>query len=307
MYRILSNMILSIGEILLDTFIEEEKEGYQASFRIGGAPFNLAARTSLKGVETAFYGSIGDDVFGKMVFEKAKEYPLSNLYLKKHKRKNTTLAVVRLQNGERSFEFVRNDVVDSLLNAKDLSRFSLKPNDIVHFGSFLLTSKEGVSFLRSALPILKKDSCRFSFDLNVREKAFLGKDATIRKRYFEILKVMDYVKGSDDDLGWLTSLDPVSFKKKCLKPESLFFLTHGEKGSEVLYQDKASLETKRIFEEIFPVKAIDTTGAGDAFYASVLASLSENKDELDFVSILNEANREGALATTYKGALPIIK
>ena len=307
MYRILGNMILAIGEILLDTFIEEEKEGYQASLRIGGAPFNLAARTSLKGVETAFYGSIGDDVFGEMVLEKAKSYPLSHLYLKKNKRKNTTLAVVRLQNGERSFDFVRNDITDTLLDLKDLSRFSLKANDIVHFGSLLLTSKEGFSFLKAVFPVLKKQSCFLSMDLNVRDKAFIGEDEIVRRRYFEILKEMDYVKGSDDDLKWLSSLSPVSFKEKYLKPESLFFLTHGEKGSEVLYRNEATFETERIFIPSSLTKAVDTTGAGDAFYASVLASLSQNQRDLDFSSILKEANTEGALATTYKGALPIVK
>ena len=55
------------------------------------------------------------------------------------------------------------------------------------------------------------------------------------------------------------------------------------------------------------IKPIDTTGAGDAFYACVLRYLNElDITNLDFVKmkeILTKANRCGALACSKKGAL----
>lgn len=295
-------MLLSIGEILLDTFIKEDEKGYEATFRLGGAPFNLAARVALRGIPSSFYGAIGEDVFGKMVLKETDKYPLSTCFLKRLSKKHTTLAVVSLQNGERSFEFMREDKTDSLLDMNDLKQFPISHQDIVHFGSLLLSEERGYRFMKAAIAYLKPFSPRFSFDLNVRPKAFLESDELILKRYLSILKEMDYVKASEEDFRWLTSLEPLEFKEKHLKEGSLLFLTYGANGSEVYFG-----EGRSVFVPSQKVKAVDTTGAGDAFYSSVLASLLKNPTPSDFNILLEEANREGALATTYKGALPKTK
>ncbi len=300
-------MLLSIGEILLDTFIKSNEEGYDAILKVGGAPFNLAARVSLKGVPSSFYGAIGDDLLGKMASEEAKKYPLSACFLKRIPRKSTTLAVVTLLDGERSFDFLRKDETDCFLDIDDLKRFSFSSKDIVHFGSLLLTNERGYRFLRDAIDFLKPFSSRLSFDMNVRKKAFFEKDDRIKERYRSVLKEMDFVKASDEDFCWLTSLEPSSFKKDFLKKDSFFFLTHGQKGSEAYFEKEGEEGVRRFFVPSLKVKSIDTTGAGDAFYASILTDFLRKADTSDLASILLKANREGALATTYKGALPKVK
>lgn len=295
-------MLLSIGEILLDTFIKEDEKGYEATFRLGGAPFNLAARVALRGIPSSFYGAIGEDVFGKMVLKETDKYPLSTCFLKRLSKKRTTLAVVSLRNGERSFEFMREDETDSLLDANDLKQFNVSQRDVVHFGSLLLSEEKGYRFMKAAIAYLKPFSPRFSFDLNVRPKAFHESDECIKERYLSLLKEMDCVKASEEDLKWLTSLGPLEFKEKHLKEGSLLFLTYGAKGSEVYFD-----EGRSVFVPSRKVSVLDTTGAGDAFYSCVLAGLLKNTIHPDFKLLLEKANWEGALATTYQGALPIIK
>jgi fructokinase len=54
------------------------------------------------------------------------------------------------------------------------------------------------------------------------------------------------------------------------------------------------------------VKSLDTTGAGDAFIAGLLANISLGNGLLDFEQLklaLTQASACGALATTQKGAL----
>ena len=168
-------MLLSIGEILLDTFIKSNEEGYDAILKVGGAPFNLAARVFFKGVPSSFYGAIGDDLLGKMVSEEAKKYPLSACFLKRIPRKSTTLAVVTLLDGERSFDFLRKDETDCFLDIDDLKRFSFSSKDIVHFGSLLLTNERGYRFLRDAIDFLKRFSFSPFFRYECPEKGFLRK------------------------------------------------------------------------------------------------------------------------------------
>ena len=86
-----------------------------------------------------------------------------------------------------------------------------------------------------------------------------------------------------------------------VRPDQLVFVTLGSKGSYYQYKD-----LKNVVESI-KVKPVDTTGAGDAFYACVLRYLDELQlstitDE-KVVEILKKANRCGALACGKKGAL----
>ena len=57
----------------------------------------------------------------------------------------------------------------------------------------------------------------------------------------------------------------------------------------------------------YPVKPVDTTGAGDAFYSYFLASLVNHpdfiNDDKEIRYYLSRANAVGALATLNKGAI----
>ena len=85
----------------------------------------------------------------------------------------------------------------------------------------------------------------------------------------------------------------------------IIFVTLGEKGAYYKYKRGNGLL------KTFRVKAIDTTGAGDAFMGAVLYKLSgksleeiNNLPEKEFEEIVRFANVAGALAATKKGAIP---
>ena len=85
-------------------------------------------------------------------------------------------------------------------------------------------------------------------------------------------------------------------------PATLKIITRGKQGGIVIYQDKTV---------IFPgynVESIDTTGAGDAFMAGLLAWLARHgmPEHSRLSSMISQASACGALATTRKGALPAL-
>ena len=62
-------MVLSIGEILVDIFMEGDKK----TVFPGGAPFNVAANIAHFNGDVSFYGVVGNDEYGHFLLDFAKK------------------------------------------------------------------------------------------------------------------------------------------------------------------------------------------------------------------------------------------
>ena len=299
-------MVHCIGEILLDMFGEDKSHSLELNAKLGGAPFNVAANIAVNGGYSSFYGVLGDDQFGDFAAKEASRYPLKRLILDRSKSANTTLAVVTIDNGERSFRFLRSPGADYLLDEDRLHSLGIKAGDFVHFGSLLLSKKEGRSFLRKAISYCHKAGAFVSFDANLRLDIFRDEEET-KEIYGKLFPMVDVLKLSEDELSFFCGKeDAEAFHKERLKRKSLLFVSYGSKGSAVVTRD-GSLKVSS-----HSVKPVDTTGAGDAFYARVLLELDSVGDlmplsAVDYESILIKANADGAKAVSHFGALPILE
>lgn len=296
-------MIYCIGEILLDMFGQSKDHSLALSAKLGGAPFNVAANVAYNGGSAAFYGCLGRDPFGDFAAKEASRYGLKELCLDKTSQANTTLAVVTIVEGERSFRFLRSPGADYLLDASRLSSFGVKQGDIVHFGSLLLSKEEGRDFIKKAIAYFRSIGALISFDANLRLDIF-SSESEAKEIYGQIFPLVDILKLSEDELLFFYGRDDArSFYEERLRDGALLFASYGKNGSAVYAPSFfASVPSK-------PVKAIDTTGAGDAFYARILLELDEADDikalkSADFESILGNANEDGAKAVGHIGALP---
>ena len=281
-------MVTCIGEILIDQFVEGDK----AINAIGGAPFNVAASIKRSGGHSSFLGSIGEDKEGKLILEEASKLNLDNLYLNRFKEYKTTIAQVKLIDGERSFKFIRDNGADYHFNLP-LPK-EIYSSSIVHLGSLMLSEEVGRSFIKELIKELKKRHILISFDINYREDIFKG-IPNVKDIYKEIIKDVDILKISEEEISifgedYISSLN-----------DKLICLSLGNKGSSYRYNS-----LKGIVPSI-KVKPIDTTGAGDAFFGAILANLDgHNLFELDkeyLIKIFGFANVVGALTTLGKGAI----
>lgn len=80
-------------------------------------------------------------------------------------------------------------------------------------------------------------------------------------------------------------------------PAAKVVLTLGSKGS--IYQD----HSRKLHQDIYPVKAVDTTGAGDTFTGYFIASLIEGVSVEEGLDI---AAKAAAIAVSRQGAAPSI-
>ena len=288
-------MILSIGEILVDIFVNGDKKTVYP----GGAPFNLACNIKKFNGDISFYGAVGKDQYGEFLSEtisaRLSEYKLDVL-----NEYQTTQALVTIDNGERSFRFVRPNGADYHLDIKKLDDDFLKKVDIVHIGSLMLSTTEGREFYYSAVKELKRKNKRISFDVNYRDDIF-SSELEAKEIFISALKEADIIKFTEEELELLSGQkDILTGLKTLLNDNQIAVVTLGSKGSIFYSKDKY------VQVPTYPLKPVDTTGAGDAFYSYFLYALDNGLDlsrDEEIKKALTYANITGGLTTQKVGAI----
>ena len=274
--------------------IGEEKNGITTYERkAGGAPFNVACALKKFGADVKFVGSVGDDLIGQFLIKYAKDFGMDTTYIHQNPERNTTLAFVELnEEGDRSFCFYRKNTADYCM--PNVSDELIGSADIVCIGSLMLADADCVEY---ALDVAKRAHGLgkiVAFDVNYRTDIFRDKESAV-KTYKKILAVADIVKFSEDEVETFTEDYVDSLTDK------LVLITLGKNGSEWRYKGMKN----RV--PAITVKPVDTTGAGDAFFAGALSILNNNVGKPLTEEVLNHAlrfgNIAGALNTTGRGAI----
>lgn len=286
-------MILCVGEILADMIGSVQNGETIYERKAGGAPFNVACAAKRFGAATGFVGSVGSDLIGDFLEQFAAGRGLDFLSLKRDTERSTTLAFVQLDaSGERSFCFYRKNTADYHL--PEIGDECIGRADIVHIGSLMLSEPCGREYAYALAERVHRAGRKVSFDVNFRTDIFRDTESAL-KIYREMIRLADIVKFSEDEAG--------AFGKAYLETlsDKLVCVTLGGAGSEW------RRDGRRGRVPSVKVHPVDTTGAGDAFYAGVLSRLdgAENKNWTD--DFLTEAlffgNICGALNTLGKGAI----
>lgn len=294
-------MVKIAGEILVDIFSDNKSQ----QFFPGGAPFNVACNVKHFGGGVSFYGAVGNDSYGKFLKSYARRQHLDKLLIKTFKNRYTTQAIVSLSNGERSFEFKRDEnAADYALSIKTAEKLDISKDDIVHIGSLMLSSKKGKRFCLKLIDLAKQNKALISFDVNYRNDIFES-EAAAKRIYKKVLKEANIIKVSIDELSLLSNRKLFKGQIRSLfNKNQLVFVSKGKDGSTIYFNDKF-IDCKSI--DITPV---DTTGAGDAYYSYILFRLDENRkalnDEQSLIDIVSKANIVGALSTLKKGAINVV-
>ena len=160
-------MIVCCGEALIDMLPRTSKDGaavYQP-FN-GGSIFNTAIALGRLGIITGFFSGISTDFFGDSLIAGLKA---SNVDLKYAKiwDKPTTLAFVKLDNGQARYSFYDDNSAGRMLTKKDLPKLSADVNAL-HFGSISLIPEPGASTLEALMDVRQKNRV-ICLDPNIRQ------------------------------------------------------------------------------------------------------------------------------------------
>ncbi|MCD8014231.1 MAG: carbohydrate kinase [Lachnospiraceae bacterium] len=295
--------IICMGEMLIDFTPGKEERSYVCN--PGGAPANACIAIARNGLKTGFLGRLGNDDFGKLLKRTLEENQVEALLPELTDQAVTTLAFVTLyEGGERSFTFVRKPGADILLDASDIDEEVIRSAKILHAGSFGMSENPSRDAHFAAMEMAKKNGKLISYDVNYRKMIWSFEDA--KAVVDRVLPYVDLLKVSDEELDFVGGEENILALMK-EHNISVVIETLGSKGARYFYAGTEGTVAGN------KVKAVDATGAGDAFWGGFLSKLLMSG--VTTVSDLNEAlvrealvygNASGGLCVQKMGGIPAL-
>ena len=294
----MTNRVWVLGDAVVD-LVPDGNERYLKC--PGGAPANVAVGVARLAGDSGFIGRVGADPLGRFLQQVLQHegVDIGAMHLDDEHRTSTVLVDLD-EAGERSFTFLVKPSADLFLQAAELPKF--QAGQWLHLCSIALAQEPSRSTAFGAMQAIRAAGGFVSFDPNIREE-FWRDPEELSRCLEQALELADVVKLSREELEELCGAQPIEQAMSQLMsryPIRLLLVTLGAEG--VVVHDRQQLHhlpARRI-------QPLDTTGAGDAFVAGLLAGLAQHAqipagDALR--TIISQAQGCGALATTAKGAM----
>lgn len=293
---------ICIGEILVD-FVPLGAPGSYAR-HLGGAPANVAIALARNGLTVGFYGRVGQDEFGDFLVQGLESENVRLLCAGREQSAITTMVFVTLGiNGERSFTFARKPGADMFLRPDMIRDSDLAECTFLHAGSCSLSEEPARSATLFAMKQAHVMGKIVSFDVNYREALWPGGHIEAMHAIREVLPYVDLIKFSEEEADMFRRANDLTYLHEKYNITAIV-VTLGEKGAYCL------LPNCTMHAPTTPQEALDTTGAGDAFWGNVLASLLlERVNRPDQIAkaamerALRRGNLAGGISVRSKGAI----
>lgn len=268
-----------VGSINLDHMVQVERApapgetimGRMLGKMPGGKGFNQAVAAHRCGAITQFVGQVGADNEAQLLREVFAQIGLNDEYLSTNPNAPTGTAYISCQSGGENTIIVVAGANEQL----DLTQLSHSLND----ADLMLVQMEiGPHAAKTAMKVSQK--------MGVRTLLNAAPSREVSAEHLLLADILVVNETEAEDLGGFDALRQSG--------PSLIVMTLGAKG--VMWAEHNS---RAQTASAFPVKTVDTTGAGDAFCGAFAASLAaENSIE----HAIKQALAAGALTATATGA-----
>ena len=266
--------VIGFGALNVDTLLKVERlagpeeesfiEGYSES--CGGSAANTITGLARLGRKVGFIGKVSDDHEGKIQID---TFISDGVDVKGiiHSKKGKSGAVLGFVDRKGARSLYINPGENDTLESRELDLEYVSQTKFLHLSSFV---GEKPFRAQKKLAGMLPDSIKLSFDPGAlyAQRGLAVMEPLIRSSYVfmpnaleleQLTGEKDYRKGADVILDMGVKIVVVKLGAKGC------YVTDGE---------------ERVTVEAFPVKVVDTTGAGDAFDAGFLYGLLDNKNNL---------------------------
>ena len=273
-------LLACYGEALVDVILQPYAQAHAlsnaATACLGGSVFNFCLASARQGLATAYLNPLSADAFGRQfrAIMRAEGIELSlAARIDQASALPTSLAMVQLQkDAKASYIFHRESVADRSANAVEIIAALPAGTTLLHTGCLTLVPQDWPTTRRIVEHARARDIC-ISLDANLRP-AVCPDVTNYRAAVMHALSMAHIAKVSDDDLQalGLDTSSPLAAAQELMRGThiQLLALTLGAQGAWLL--------SRRAQVQALPpngLKAVDTVGAGDCFYAGLLAWLAQ--------------------------------
>ncbi len=289
--------MICLGDLFVDLIPHSRQDGqwlYTPS--PGGAPGNVAAGLAKLGHKALMVSRVGDDAFGRLLIDALRGFGVDVLGIVRSATEQAGLSIVSLnEQGDRSFMFYHDKPADQHIQTNDIDADWLAQSRILHVGILPLASSTSAAAQRKAMDFADANGALISCDVNFRS-ALWDNDVAMLAAGREVISRAAIVKVSEEELQSLNGNDEMDVAVHALWHDRLKYLsvTRGAAGAR-LYTPAGMFECAG-----FKVNAVDTTGAGDAYTASILSGVLQG---LSPERLVDAACAAGSLAASKKGAM----
>ena len=263
--------IVGIGETVFDVIFRNDQP---QSATPGGSTFNAmislgrVVRKSFPEVGIVMVTEVGDDHIGDVVTAFMESNGVSTQAVTRNPGTQTHVSMAFLDSNDNAqYEFYK-DHASASLSPEKVSDLDFGPDDLVLFGSFFAINPKIREFTRALLEKARRAGATIFYDINFRKSHIKDIPETL-ENILENCRLSDYVRGSDEDFGYLFgTTDPSEVYTRhisSLCPN--FICTCGGSPVQVFGER---------YHGSFPVpqvKTVSTIGAGDNFNAGFLFGL----------------------------------
>jgi fructokinase len=272
----------------------------------GGAVFNTAIALGRLAIPVSFFSGISTDFHGDLLKETLSASHV-NLDSVKFSDLPTTLAFVRLVNGQATYLFYDENTAGRMLNTGDMPAIG-DDAGAMHFSCMSLVPEPCGSTYEA---LMKREHGKrvMMLDPNIR-KSFIKNKSAHHARMMRMMEYADIVKLSDEDLDWFDepgSTENIAERWLGLGPK-LIVVTRGASGLVAFSREFSVAVPAQI------VTVVDTVGAGDTINAGILGSLYDQGlltkravaalNEAQIRTVLEFSARAAAVTVSRAGANP---
>jgi len=307
--------VAAIGEVLIDFIAKEEgplEKIKDFEKHAGGAPANVMVGLSRLGVSSGLISRVGDDPFGKFLIGALDSEGVDTSQIQIDKEWHTGVVFVQLQQANPEFILYKN-VAYNFISYSEIDLKYISKLKVLHFGSVLLREEPSRSTTFKAIQYARTHKVTISFDVNIRKDLWKGKEDKMWEDIQKSVELADIAKFSENEfiefVSQITNSNNTNDMQKLINivtslGPKLIIITQGDKGC-LIGQKGFSVHI-----EPYKVKPIDTTGAGDAFMAAIIAGILTNNRVSRLKNLSDEELKElgkfavvvAALSTLKKGA-----
>ncbi len=282
--NLVGKRIVAIGEVVWDVFTDRQV--------LGGAPVNVAYHLSCLGLPVLVVSRVGDDALGEETLDLLGELGVDIQAIQKDSDLVTGQVKISVDhNNEPRFDIVAPAAWDNI----DLEKAVKKAGDdfCLLFGTLAQRDLRA----RDAIRSLWEKATYCFYDVNLRPPF------TSQSLVIESLAAADMVKLNEEELlqvgDWL-ALDHFDQHEVARNIKHQFGIdviavTMGKRGAWLLADNKIFTCTAET------IKVRDTVGAGDAFFAALIAGFVS---ETPWPENLKIANLRGGYVASQSGATP---